>query len=117
MNVARKLQEMGYDFTPGMKTPFVITNGSVQPQKAEPVIEGVDFTARPDYRYYAERLAMALARITEPFGCDERSLLQGNSQRSLDLFCEEKPAARAEPSVPLAPVKKVKQKATLDMFM
>jgi DNA polymerase I len=117
VNVARKLQEMGYDFTPGMKTPFIITNGSVQPQKAEPIIEGIEFTAKPDYRYYAERLAMALARITEPFGCDERALLQGNSQRSLDLFCEEKPAPKIEPAAPQAAVKKVKQKATLDMFM
>jgi DNA polymerase I len=117
VNVARKLQEMGYDFTPGMKTPFIITNGSVQPQKAEPIIEGVEFTARPDYKYYAERLAMALARITEPFGCDERALLQGNSQRSLDLFCEEKPVPKAEPAAPQAAIKKVKQKATLDMFM
>lgn len=117
VNVAKKLQEMGYDFTPGMKTPFIITNGSVQPQKAEPIIEGIEFTARPDYKYYAERLAMALARITEPFGCDERALLQGNSQRSLDLFCEEKPVPRPEPVAPVVSMKKVKQKATLDMFL
>jgi len=117
VNVAGKLQEMGYDFTPGMKTPFIITNGSVQPQKAEPVIEGIEFTAKPDYKYYAERLAMALARITEPFGCDERALLQGNSQRSLEFFCEEKPVPKTEPATPQAAVKKVKQKATLDMFM
>lgn len=117
VNVARKLQEMGYDFTPGMKTPFIITNGSVQPQKAEPVIEGVEFTARPDYRYYAERLAMALARITEPFGCDERALLQGNSQRSFEFFSDDKPAAKVEAAVPGSNAKKVKQTATLDMFM
>ena len=117
VNVAKKLQEMGYDFTPGMKTPFIITNGSVQPQKAEPVIEGIEFTARPDYRYYAERLAMALARITEPFGCDERALLQGNSQRSLEFFSDEKPAPKVEAVVPDSNAKKVKQAATLDMFM
>jgi DNA polymerase I len=117
VKVAGQLQEMGYDFTPGMKTPFIITDGSIQPQKAEPIIEGIKFTARPDYKYYAERLAMALARITEPFGCDERALLQGNSQRSLEFFCEEKPAPKAEPPLPQAAVKKVKQKATLDMFM
>jgi DNA polymerase, archaea type len=116
VNVAKKLQEMGYDFTPGMKTPFIITNGSVQPQKAEPVIEGIEFTARPDYKYYAERLSMALARITEPFGCDERALLQGNSQRSLEFFSEEKPAPKVD-ATPLPASKKIKQKATLDMFM
>lgn len=115
--VAKKLQEMGYDFTPGMKTPFIITNGSAQPQKAEPVIEGVEFTARPDYRYYAERLAMALARITEPFGCDERSLMQGNAQRSLESFAAGKPAPRAEAPAPPTGAKRVKQTATLDMFL
>ncbi|WP_174590896.1 DNA polymerase II [Methanocella conradii] len=117
VNVARKLKDMGYDFTPGMKTPFIITNGFVQPQKAEPVIEGVEFTARPDFRYYAERLAMALARITEPFGCDERALLQGNSQRSLEFFCEEKPVHESIQQTSPVMAKKVKQKATLDMFM
>lgn len=117
VKVAGQLQEMGYEFTPGMKTPFIITNGSVQPQKAEPIIEGVEFTAKPDFKYYAERLAMALARITEPFGCDERALLQGNFQKSLESFCEEKPVPKAEPSAPQAAIKKVKQKATLDMFM
>jgi DNA polymerase I len=117
VNVARKLQEMGYDFTPGMKTPFVITNGSAQPQKAEPIIEGIEFTARPDYKYYAERLAMALARITEAFGCDERALLQGNSQRSLDCFGEEKPPEKVVQAPQQGNAKKIKQKATLDMFM
>jgi DNA polymerase I len=100
-----------------MKTPFVITNGSSQPLKAEPVIEGVEFTARPDYKYYAERLAMALARVTEAFGCDERTLMQGNSQRTLDLFSEEKPVVKAVPVAPQEPAKKVKTRSTLDMFL
>jgi DNA polymerase I len=117
VNVARQLQQMGYDFTPGMKTPFVITNGSSQPLKAEPVIEGVEFTARPDYKYYAERLAMGLARITEAFGCDERTLMQGNSQRTLDLFSEEKPEVKAVPVVQREAAKKVKTRSTLDMFL
>lgn len=117
VNVAKRLQEMGYDFTPGMKTPFVITNGGCQPLKAEPVIEGVEFTARPDYRYYAERLAMALARVTEAFGCDERTLMQGNSQRTLDLFCEEKPLAATMPATSREAAKKVKTRSTLDMFL
>lgn len=117
VNVAKRLQEMGYEFTPGMKTPFVITNGSSQPIKAEPVIEGVEFTYRPDYKYYAERLAMGLARITEAFGCDERTLMQGNSQRTLDLFCEDKPVVQAAPVVQREAAKKVKTRSTLDMFM
>ncbi len=117
VNVAKRLQEMGYEFTPGMKTPFIITNGSSQPLRAEPIIEGLEFTARPDYKYYAERLAMGLARITEAFGCDERTLMQGNSQRTLDLFSEEKPVVVAAPVVQKDAAKKVKTKSTLDMFM
>jgi len=118
VNVAKQLQQMGYEFTPGMKTPFVITNGSSQPLRAEPVIEGVEFTGRPDYKYYAERLAMGLARITEAFGCDERTLMQGNSQQTLDLFCEEKkPEAKVAPVIQREQSKKVKTRSTLDMFM
>jgi len=117
VNAAKRLQEMGYEFTPGMKTPFVITNGSVQPIKAEPVIEGLEFTARPDYKYYAERLAMGLARITEAFGCDERTLMQGNSQRTLDLFADENPAVQAAPVAKKEVAKRVKTKSTLDMFI
>jgi DNA polymerase I len=117
VNVAKQLQQMGYDFTPGMKMPFVITNGSSQPLKAEPVIEGVEFIARPDYKYYAERLAMGLARITEAFGCDERTLMQGNSQRTLDLFSEEKPEVKAAPVLQRDATKKVKTRSTLDMFL
>jgi DNA polymerase I len=108
---------MGYEFTPGMKTPFIITNGSAQPQKAEPVIEGIEFTAKPDFKYYSERLSMALARITEAFGCDERALLQGNSQRSLEFLSEEKPEKKPEHAAEQPSAKKVNTKATLDMFM
>lgn len=118
VNVAKRLKAMGYDFTPGMKTPFIITNGSVQPIKAEPVIEGVPFTAKPDYKYYAERLAMALTRITEAFGCDERSLMQGNSQRTLEFFCEDKQARdTATPVIQKDTIRKINHKSTLDMFL
>lgn len=117
VNVARRLQEMGYEFTPGMKTPFIITNGNAQPIRAEPVIEGVPFTARPDYKYYAERLAMGLARITEAFGCDERSLMQGNSQRTLEFFGDDDKPEKPVVVMQKDTVKKVQQKVTLDMFM
>ena len=117
VNVAKKLLEMGYDFTPGMKTPFIITNGSTQPLKAEPVIDGIPFIAKPDYKYYAERLSAALARVTEAFGCSDRMLMQGNSQRSLDCFGEEKPPEKIVPTAQPTNAKKLKQKATLDMFM
>jgi DNA polymerase I len=60
---------------------------------------------------------MALARITEAFGCDERALLQGNSQRSLDCFGEEKPPEKVVQAPQQGNAKKIKQKATLDMFM
>jgi DNA polymerase I len=60
---------------------------------------------------------MALARVTEAFGCDERTLMQGNSQRTLDLFCEEKPLAATMPATSREAAKKVKTRSTLDMFL
>jgi DNA polymerase I len=126
VNAARRLKEMGYDFTPGMKMPFIITDASITPQKVEPVIEGVEFAYAPDYKYYAERLAAALSRITEAFGCDERRLMQGNNQCSIDSFADNttsitspatSPATSPVTSPATSSVKRVKQASTLDMFM
>lgn len=40
------------------------------------------FAAKPDYRYYATRLAATIARVTGPFGWDEKSLMSGVQQSS-----------------------------------
>jgi DNA polymerase I len=88
VKVAKKIMAMGYEFTPNMKISWVKCK-----RGAEPVIEGVEFTEVPDYKYYAQRLSNSLARITEVFGCDADRLMQGLSQRSLDSFGDEGGAA------------------------
>ena len=43
----------------------------------------MEFTAKPDYRYYAERLAQTASRITEVFGWGEKDLMMGSQQATL----------------------------------
>lgn len=83
VQAAKKLMEMGYDFIPGMKVSWIVTDAKATPQKVEPYISGVPFTAKPDYRYYAERLAQTTSRITEVFGWDEKDLMLGSQQATL----------------------------------
>ncbi|UCH88009.1 MAG: DNA polymerase II [Thermoplasmata archaeon] len=79
----RKLKELGYDFVPGMKVSYIVINSKKVPQEVEPYIDGRAFTAKPDYQYYAERMAASMARVTEVFGWNEKELLSGQQQRSL----------------------------------
>jgi DNA polymerase I len=81
---ARKLKSMGYEFVPGMKVSWIVTDAEKTPQAVEPFIDGRPFEFRPDWKYYARRLAVSLARATESFGLDERALLTG--QKGLDSF-------------------------------
>ncbi len=83
VQAAKKLIAMGYDFIPGMKISWIVTDGSSTPQKVEPYISGVPFTAKPDYRYYAGRLAQMASRITEVFGWTEKDLMLGSQQATL----------------------------------
>ncbi len=83
---ARKLTAMGYEFVPGMKVSWIVTDGDRTPQQVEPYIDGRPFRASPDWKYYARRLAVALARVTEVFGLDERALVTGTRQAGLDSF-------------------------------
>ena len=83
VQAARKMVNKGYDFIPGMKVSWVVTNGSVVPQEVEPYISGAEFDGMPDYKYYAERLAQTASRITEVFGWNEKDLLMGSQQQTL----------------------------------
>lgn len=83
VQAAKKLMEMGYDFIPGMKISWIVTDGKSTPQTVEPFVSGVEFTAKPDYRYYAERLSQTASRITEVFGWDEKDLMRGSQQATL----------------------------------
>jgi DNA polymerase I len=81
--ISRKLKEMGYEFVPGMKVSWIVTDSKKTPQEAEPYIDGREFTFDPDWEYYARRVAMTISRVTEVFGMDEKTLLGGGKQKSL----------------------------------
>ena len=85
LRVFKQLLAEGFDVIPGMKVAWVVTNARKTPQEVEPWVEGRRFPVdkRPDYPYYAERVAQTLARVTEVFGWNAADLLQGSRQRTL----------------------------------
>jgi len=115
VQTARKLQELGYEFTPGMKVSWIVTSGRKTPIEVEPYVSGRKFEKAPDYEYYARRVAMTLARVTDTFGWDTQELLTGTQQSSLFSYgSDESPKARKkeEPKV-----KKTDKELTLDDFL
>jgi len=113
VRVFKKLQEMGYEVVPGMKVSWIVTDSRASPQKFEPWIEGRPFPpgVKPDYKYYATRLAATVARVTDSFGWDEKALVSGMLQSSLlNGDYESKRKAKTEP-------KKTDKKLSLDQFM
>jgi DNA polymerase I len=83
VQAAKKMMEMGYEFIPGMKVSWIVTDSSVTPQVVEPYVSGVPFKGRPDNKYYAERLANMASRVTEVFGWNEKDLMLGSQQATL----------------------------------
>lgn len=83
VQVKRKLEDMGIDVQPGMKVSWVIT-GSKGKQEPTPYT-GPDSEAeiQPDNEYYARRVAMTLARVTEVFGWGVKDLLSGTRTKTL----------------------------------
>ena len=84
---ARKLEEMGEEFMPGMKVSWIVTDSKKSPMEVEPYVSGRPFDQRPDWEYYARRVAQTLAYITEVYGWDEKALFTGTQpaqQKSLD---------------------------------
>jgi DNA polymerase, archaea type len=84
---ARKLEEMGEEFMPGMKVSWIVTDSKKSPMEVEPYVSGRPFEKRPDWEYYARRVAQTLAYITEVYGWDEKALFTGTQpaqQKSLD---------------------------------
>ncbi|MBR1888477.1 MAG: DNA polymerase II, partial [Candidatus Methanomethylophilus sp.] len=123
VQAAKKMIQMGYNFIPGMKISWIVTDAKSTPQQVEPFISGVPFTATPDYKYYAERLAQMAGRITEVYGWAEDDLLRGSQQTTLfsDSFSAQRPAPKPAESKPVekkpAPGEpKPKKKVSLDDF-
>ncbi len=88
VRAAKRRIELGLPFTSGMKVSFIVTDASRRPMEVAPWLEeqeggGVDGY---DGRFYAERLAAALGRITEAFGWTAQDLIRGSRQTSLFSF-------------------------------
>jgi DNA polymerase I len=119
VRVYKKLKELGYDVVPGMKVSWIVTNSRAHPQEFEPWVEGrpLPEKVRPDYRYYATRLAATISRVTDSFGWDEKSLVSGVQQSSfLNNDFESKREAKRQARAPAEP-KKTDKKLKLDDFM
>ncbi|NLL94701.1 MAG: DNA polymerase II [Thermoplasmatales archaeon] len=119
VQAARKIKERGYEFIPGMKVSWIVTDSKVTPQTVEPYVSGVPFEGKPDYQYYAGRIAQTLARVTEVFGWDEKDLMMGSQQATL-FDWQPRPAARKKaegpPAEPKAKPKEKPKKKTLFDF-
>ncbi len=85
VQAARKLKEMGMEFVPGMKVSWIVTDSKKRPQEVEPYIPSIPFKKKPDYEYYADRVAQTLARITEVFNMDEISLKSNEVRKKSTL--------------------------------
>ncbi|HKZ23992.1 MAG TPA: DNA polymerase domain-containing protein [Thermoplasmata archaeon] len=110
---ARKLEEMGEEFMPGMKVSWIVTDARRSPMEVEPYVSGRPFDKKPDWEYYARRVAQTLAYITEAYGWDEKALFTGTQpaqQKSLfsEDFDEREPAEEDD--------RKADRKLTLEDF-
>ena len=72
----KKYVETGRPFVSGMKISFIVTNANVSPMIVEPYIPE-EKCPKPDYNYYADRIAKSLSRITDVFDWDEKALKSG----------------------------------------
>lgn len=119
VQAARKLIAKGYNFIPGMKISWIVTDASSVPQEVEPFISGVPFGGTPDCRYYAGRLAHMAARITEVFGWNEADLMMGSQQKTLfdDDFIPLNPKDPDPAEEKKRTVKKASRTRSLDEFV
>jgi DNA polymerase elongation subunit (family B) len=88
VRVAKQRIERGLGFTTGMKVSYVVIDANKRPMAVVPWLENEDDQASITYdgRFYAERLAAAVGRITEAFGWEAKDLMAGNKQASLFSF-------------------------------
>ena len=88
VRAARQRIELGLPFTSGMKVSFVVTDASRRPMQVAAWLEEQEHGGVEGYdgRFYAERLAAALGRITEAFGWTAQDLMRGSRQTSLFSF-------------------------------
>lgn len=88
VRAARQRMALGLPFTSGMKVSFVVTDAGHRPMQVAAWLEEQDNGGVESYdgRFYAERLAAAVGRITEAFGWSAEDLMRGSRQTSLFSF-------------------------------
>jgi len=90
VRAAKQRIAAGLQFTPGMKVGYIVTEPDEGDKKLGVRAWLVDEIGgeAPDYdrEYYAGRLAKSLGRVTDAFGWDEKNLLKGTRQDSLDKW-------------------------------
>jgi DNA polymerase elongation subunit (family B) len=90
VRAAKQRIAAGLQFTPGMKVGYIVTKPDDGDKKLGVKAWLVDEIGGepPDYdrEYYAGRLAKSLGRVTDAFGWDEKNLLKGTRQDSLDKW-------------------------------
>lgn len=107
---ARKLEEMGEEFMPGMKVSWIVTDAKKSPMEVEPFLSGRPFEKTPDWEYYARRVAQTLAYITEVYGWNEKALVTGTlPPQQTSLFGEDFEEGKARP-------RRTDKKLTLEDF-
>ncbi len=74
VQAAKKLMEMGREFVPGMKVSWIVIDSKKRPQVVQPYLPNQPFPSKPDFEYYADRIAQTLSRVTEVFDINESSL-------------------------------------------
>lgn len=118
VQAAKKLIALGYDFIPGMKVSWIVTDAKSAPMTVEPYVSGAGFKGKPDYRYYAERLSKMAGMITEVFGWGEKDLMMGSQQATLldgGMFAA-KETNKPPRDPPVAPKPKSKVRSLDDFF-
>lgn len=83
LQAVKKAQKLGVYIPAGMKVSWIVTNSRRSPQQVEPYVDGIPFTATPDYVYYRDKLCDALLRVLENFDYDRDSLVE---REQLGLF-------------------------------
>jgi DNA polymerase I len=107
-----KLKAVGEDIMPGMKVSWIVVDAKKAPMQVEPYVSGRPFTSKPDWEYYAKRVAQTLSYVTETYGWDEKELYQGSQQPKQVTLLDDGFTEKPRKAAPL----KTDKKLTLEDF-
>lgn len=83
VRVMRELEKRGISVRPGMKVSWIVSGSKGKQDLAPYTGPDSEKEIAPNWDYYARRVAMTLARVTEVFGWGVDDLLQGSRTKSL----------------------------------